>query len=139
MENRITTMEVEVNAVEVQVFEEDDMEILTDIINEFLEGVIAGAKLLDIKFSTCQNIARAMVIFCTWNPVRAFFGALLFGGLTALQFFFQAASIDLIPSYILKMMPYLLTIGVLVIVTTSSKQHRSAAPADLGVPCIREQ
>ena len=84
-------------------------------------------------------IAIAMVIFCTWNPLRAFFGALLFGGLTALQFFFQAASIDIIPSYILKMMPYLLTIAVLVIVTTSSKRHKSAAPADLGVPFVREQ
>ena len=84
-------------------------------------------------------IAIAMVIFCTWNPLRAFFGALLFGGLTALQFFFQAASIDIIPTYILKMMPYLLTIGVLVVVTTSSKHHKSAAPADLGIPFNREQ
>ncbi len=83
-------------------------------------------------------IAIAMVIFCTWNPLRAFFGALLFGGLTALQFFFQAASIDIIPFYILKMMPYLLTIAVLVIVTTSSKRHKSNAPADLGIPFVRE-
>ncbi len=84
-------------------------------------------------------IAIAMIIFCTWNPLRAFFGALLFGGLTALQFFFQATSMDMIPSYILKMLPYLLTIGVLVLVTTSSKRHKSASPADLGVPFIREQ
>ena len=84
-------------------------------------------------------IAIAMVIFCTWNPLRAFFGALLFGGLTALQFFFQATSIDIIPSYVLKMMPYLLTIGVLVLVTASSKHRKSASPADLGIPFIRER
>lgn len=84
-------------------------------------------------------IAIAMVIFCTWNPLRALFGALLFGGLTALQFFFQATSIDIIPSYILKMMPYLLTIAVLVLVTASSKHRKSASPADLGVPFIRER
>jgi ABC-type uncharacterized transport system permease subunit len=83
-------------------------------------------------------IAIAMVIFCTWNPLLAFFGALLFGGLTALQFFFQAASIDLIPSYVLKMLPYLLTIGVLVLVSASSRHRKSAAPADLGVPFYRE-
>lgn len=84
-------------------------------------------------------IAIAMVIFCTWNPLRAFWGALLFGGLTALQFFFQATSIDIVPFYILKMLPYLLTIGVLVIVTASSKRRKSASPADLGIPFIRER
>lgn len=84
-------------------------------------------------------IAIAMVIFCTWNPLRAFWGAMLFGGLTALQFFFQATSMDIIPFYILKMMPYLLTITVLVIVTASSKYRKSASPADLGVPFVREK
>ncbi len=84
-------------------------------------------------------VAIAMVIFCTWNPLRAFWGALLFGGLTALQFFFQATSIDIIPTYLLKMMPYLLTIAVLTLVTTSSKHRKASAPADLGIPFIREQ
>lgn len=84
-------------------------------------------------------IAIAMVIFCTWNPLRAFWGALLFGGLTALQFFFQATSMDIIPSYLLKMMPYLLTIAVLTLVTSSSKHRRSSSPADLGIPFIRER
>jgi simple sugar transport system permease protein len=79
-----------------------------------------------------------MIIFCFWNPLLAFLGALLFGGLTALQFFFQATSMDLIPSYVLKMLPYLLTIGVLVLVSASSKQRKSASPADLGVPFFRE-
>lgn len=84
-------------------------------------------------------IAIAMVIFCMWNPLYAFFGALLFGGLTALQFFFQATSIDIIPFYILKMLPYLLTITVLVLVSASGKRKKSASPADLGVPFIRER
>ncbi len=84
-------------------------------------------------------IAIAMVIFCMWNPLFAFFGAFLFGGLTALQFFFQATSIDLIPEYILKMLPYLLTIGVLVLVSGSGKHSRSASPADLGNPFSREK
>lgn len=83
-------------------------------------------------------IAIAMVIFCTWNPLRAFWGALLFGGLTALQFYFQATSIDIIPAYVLKMLPYLLTIGVLVLVTSSGRRRGSASPADLGVPFSRE-
>lgn len=83
-------------------------------------------------------IAIAMVIFCTWNPLRAFWGALLFGGLTALQFYFQATSIDIIPFYILKMLPYLLTIIVLVLVTVSARHKKSGSPADLGNPFTRE-
>jgi len=83
-------------------------------------------------------IAIAMVIFCTWNPLRAFWGALLFGVLTGLQFFFQAAAIDIIPTYMLKMLPYLLTIAVLMLVSSSSRHRSSSGPADLGVPFIRE-
>lgn len=83
-------------------------------------------------------IAIAMVIFCLWNPLRAFFGALLFGILTALQFYFQATGIDLIPAYILKMLPYLLTIAVLVLVSSRNVRQKTAPPENLGVPFSRE-
>ncbi|NTW43704.1 MAG: ABC transporter permease [Anaerolineaceae bacterium] len=35
-------------------------------------------------------IAIAMVIFALWNPLRAVLGSLFFGGINALQFFFEA-------------------------------------------------
>ncbi|MFW5791813.1 MAG: ABC transporter permease [Desulfohalobiaceae bacterium] len=83
-------------------------------------------------------VAIAMVIFATWNPLRAVLGALLFGGLTALQFYFQAVGVELIPSWLLRMLPYLLTIVVLVLVTAWKKaRFRVGAPADLGVPFVR--
>jgi simple sugar transport system permease protein len=84
-------------------------------------------------------IAIAMVIFSLWSPYRAVLGALLFGGLTALQFFFQATGIEIIPVYILLMLPYLLTIGVLILVMRLKKGGKDGrSPRCLGVPFHRE-
>ena len=82
-------------------------------------------------------VAIAMVIFATWNPLRAILGAFLFGGLTALQFYFQAVGVDIVPAYILKMLPYLLTIVVMMAVN-AGPGRRFGGPAALGVPFNRE-
>jgi len=85
-------------------------------------------------------IAIAMVIFALWNPFRAVLGALLFGGVNALQFYFEARQIDLVPSYILRMLPYLFTIVILVIITRGkTARKRVGAPASLGLPFQREE
>ena len=84
-------------------------------------------------------IAIAMVIFALWNPWRAALGALLFGLVNALQFTLEARQISLLPSYLLRMLPYLFTILVLVLTTRSKGlRKRSGAPASLGVPFERE-
>ncbi|MDJ0621832.1 MAG: ABC transporter permease [Desulfocapsaceae bacterium] len=75
-------------------------------------------------------IAVALVIFAFWRPGRAVFGAYLFGGIMSLQLRLQAAGTQL-PSSLLLMLPYLLTIIVLVF--SSWKSGKSAAPAALGV------
>ncbi len=82
-------------------------------------------------------IAIAMVIFATWRPGRALFGALLFGGLTALQFYFQATGTELVPAWILRLLPYLLTVGILFAVTAVKRTRFGAAPAALGQPFSR--
>jgi ABC-type uncharacterized transport system permease subunit len=82
-------------------------------------------------------VAIAMVIFATWNPLRAILGAFLFGGLTALQFYFQAVGVEIVPAYILKMLPYLLTIVVMVLVNIGPGR-RFGGPAALGIPFNRE-
>ena len=85
-------------------------------------------------------IAIAMVIFALWNPWRAALGALLFGAVNALQFTFEVRQITLLPSYILRMLPYLFTIAILVIITRGrGSRRRSAAPAALGLPFERER
>jgi simple sugar transport system permease protein len=59
-------------------------------------------------------IAVALVIFATWHPVRAIVGALLFGGAIAFQLQLQARGATVSP-FLLDMLPYLLTITVLLI------------------------
>jgi simple sugar transport system permease protein len=84
-------------------------------------------------------IAVALVIFATWDPLRAIVGALLFGSINAVQFRMQAAGTT-IPAALLNMLPYIATIVVLVAITwweTLSK--RVGAPAALGLPYAREE
>ena len=84
-------------------------------------------------------IAIALVIFATWDPARAVIGALLFGGVNAIQFRLQAAGAT-IPAAFLNMLPYALTITVLVIITWwEAFRKRVGAPAALGIPYMREE
>jgi len=75
-------------------------------------------------------IAVALVIFAFWKPGRAMFGAYLFGGIMALQLRMQAAGTTL-PSSLLLMLPYALTIIVLVF--SSWRRGTNEEPAALGV------
>lgn len=84
-------------------------------------------------------IAIALVIFATWNPARAVLGALLFGGVNAIQFRLQAEGTT-ISANLLNMTPYILTIVVLVAVTyLEAFRKRVGAPAALGLPYNREE
>ena len=78
-------------------------------------------------------IAVALVIFARWRPQWAFVGAFVFGVANALQFRIQALNIAAIPYEALLMLPYLLTILVLL-----GGYRRSEAPAALGIPYIKE-
>ena len=85
-------------------------------------------------------IAIALVIFAMWDPLKAAGGALLFGFINAFQFYCQAAGLTLIPSYILRMLPYLFTIGVLCVITHwKIARKKVGAPEALGIPFEREQ
>lgn len=75
-------------------------------------------------------IAVALVIFAFWRPGRALLGAYLFGGVMAFQLRLQASGTDL-PSSLLLMLPYGLT--VLVLVFSSWKGTGTDAPAVLGI------
>ena len=85
-------------------------------------------------------IAVAMVIFATWDPLRAVIGALLFGGVTAIQFRLQAAGTT-IPAAFLNMLPYIFTILVLVLITwwETLEQTRGRARGVGGSLCARRE
>ena len=76
-------------------------------------------------------IALALVVFASWMPGRVLLGAYLFGGITIMQLFLQGMGVN-VPSQILSMLPYLLTIVVLVMISRDSSKIKSAAPASLG-------
>ena len=77
-------------------------------------------------------IAVAMVYFGKWRPARAFFGTFLFGAAYLLGAFFQVVG-SIIPYYFLLMVPYVLTLVVLVGIARGAR-----APSALGVPYNRE-
>jgi simple sugar transport system permease protein len=82
-------------------------------------------------------IAIALVIFGFWRPDLTLIGAYLFGAATSLAFTLQARGYEIAPQ-ILDSLPYVLTVVVLVIVSSSAASKRVGAPAALGVPYDRE-
>lgn len=81
-------------------------------------------------------IAVALVIFSQWNPIKAFFAAIIFGGLDIIGFRLQGLDIS-VSQYLIDMLPYLVTTGVLILVSIK-KSKENKTPADLGVPYFRE-
>ncbi|MBB94422.1 MAG: hypothetical protein CML68_07460 [Rhodobacteraceae bacterium] len=94
--------------------------------NIWTEGMVAGR----------GWIALALVVFAQWSPIRAIGGAVLFGGAEALIPRLQAMGVE-VPVYLLSMLPYALTIGVLVLMALS-KRARQAEPGFLGRAYIRQ-
>jgi general nucleoside transport system permease protein len=83
-------------------------------------------------------IALALVVFAGWRPLRVILGAYIFGIALQANFALQAADITIIPAEFLAMLPYLLTVGILVVLT-ASKRDRAGAPASLGLPFVRDE
>jgi simple sugar transport system permease protein len=82
-------------------------------------------------------IAVALVVFSSWRPVIVLLGAFLFGFARRANFWLQGEGVD-IPAEFLAMLPYVLTILVLVI-WGARHAGRRGAPAALGVPYIRDE
>lgn len=78
-------------------------------------------------------IALALTTFATWRPARVLLGAYLFGGFTLLQLHLQSAGVE-IPSQFLSMMPYIVTIVVLVLISRNPAFIRVNMPVSLGKP-----
>lgn len=92
----------------------------------WIEGMTAGAGWIVI----------ALTIFAMWDPVRALWGAYLFGGVRVLQFRLQPLGIS--PN-ILNMLPFILTIVVLWFSSRQAIRRRIGAPASLMQAYAREE
>jgi simple sugar transport system permease protein len=85
-------------------------------------------------------IAIALVIFAFWRADLCLVGAYLFGALSALPALLQARGwLTAIPSAVFDSLPYVMTIVVLVLVSSSLARRRLGAPAALGRPYVREE
>lgn len=82
-------------------------------------------------------IAVALVIFVSWNPARAVIGAFVFGAFNSLTYYVPASVIS-IPKAFYQMLPFLLTIVILIITSVRSSK-KNAQPAACGLNYFREE
>jgi ABC-type uncharacterized transport system permease subunit len=75
-------------------------------------------------------IAFSLVAFSGWNPTKAAFGALLFGGISIIGMNMQVY-LPGIPSQFYGMLPYVATVVALIITTGSLFRNHSEEPAAL--------
>jgi ABC-type uncharacterized transport system permease subunit len=83
-------------------------------------------------------IAIALVIFALWRPWWVLAGAILFGAADALGFVLQAQGTS-VNSYLLAMLPYVLTLVVLAVVGRAALRRRLGVPLALGIAYDRER
>lgn len=80
-------------------------------------------------------VAVALVIFCLWRPLNAIWGSILFGGLLIL---YLRLPIAFLPTQIYKIVPYIATAVVLVIVSMR-RRREDQPPEGLGLNYFREE
>ena len=81
-------------------------------------------------------LAIALVIFARWNPLHAIWGSILFGALYILYLYIPGLGRSM--QEIFKMLPYIVTIVVLVL-TSLRKKKEDQPPESLGLPYFREE
>lgn len=91
-------------------------------VSQFSKDMTAGAGF----------IALAALIFGRWNPIGAFFAALLFGFATNLQYVLGQAG-TAVPSQFMAMLPYVVTIFAV-----AGLVGKSRGPAASGEPYVKE-
>ena len=80
-------------------------------------------------------VAVALVIFCLWKPLNSLWGSVLFGGLLIL---YLRLPIAFIPTQIYKVVPYIATVVVLILVSLRQRKE-DQPPAALGLAYFREE
>lgn len=81
-------------------------------------------------------LAIALVIFAIWKPGIGIFGSIIFGGLYIVYNYIPG--LDMRTQELIKMLPYVVTIVVLIIVS-ARKKRENQPPASLGLSYFREE
>ncbi len=96
---------------------------------QWVDGITGGA----------GWIAIALVIFSFWRADLCLVGAYFFGALSALPSQLQARQDNVGPVELYQALPYVMTVVVLVLVSSSGARRRLGAPGALGVAYVREE
>lgn len=111
-------------------------------------GIISGLGglyfVMDFSGGTWTNnglgengwLAVALVIFAMWKPLNAIWCSVVFGALCILYLYIPGLNSH--QKEIIKMLPYLITVFVLVF-TSLRKKKEQQPPASLGLPYFREE
>lgn len=81
-------------------------------------------------------LAIALVIFAIWRPGLGIFGSIIFGGLYIVYLFVPGLALR--TQELIKMLPYIVTIIVLIFVSVKDKKENQG-PAALGLSYFREE
>lgn len=109
---------------------------------------IAGAYLVLYQVSSWAQsettaglgwIAIALVVFSGWRPWRVWIGALIFGLALRGGFLLQSLGISSVPASFISMLPYVLTVIVLILLSIGRLGKGSVGPASLGAAYAREE
>ncbi|MCQ2397772.1 MAG: ABC transporter permease [Sphaerochaetaceae bacterium] len=95
----------------------------------------AGCVWIEASLSGTGWLAVALVIFCTWRPLNSMWASILFG---ALMIMYLRIVIPFFPTELYKILPYAVTIVVLVITSTRNIKDKQP-PASLGLNYFREE
>lgn len=117
-------------------------------VSTVIGGIISGLGglyfVMDFSGGTWTNngfgengwLAVALVIFAMWKPLNVIWASLVFGALCILFLYIPGANSH--QRELIKMLPYVITIVVLV-VTSLRKKREYQPPAHLGLPYFREE
>ena len=107
----------------------------------YVMNYIKGTWANDGTIESLGWLAVALVIFTTWKPLNAIWGAYLFGVLYWLYQFLPTLLGITLASYmtdLVQMLPYVVTIVVLIVVSMRKKKENQP-PAHLGLAYFREE
>lgn len=114
------------------------------VIGAMLVGVAGGYLTVVVAKIWVDNmaggrgwIAIALVIFARWQPWPALVGALVFGCIEALIPRMAAVGLQ-VPQYFVLMLPYVVTLAVMVWSSLKGKR-KTGQPEALGLPFLREE
>lgn len=99
--------------------------------------IVSNGVWIDNNICEFGWIAVALVIFATWNPMKAILGSFLFGALKVIRYYLPSSIIS-IPNGFYDMLPFLIT-AIILVVTSIRNAREKSQPEGCGINYFREE